>query len=158
MAATSLFDVDDLGDSCSLYRSIRSRHGGNTNDVEEEEMIVDKIYEHFGEASKNEELKIGETGQVLFVVTCDRHEDRTKRKAKKKKKKVYVAVPDRIQFQTVLEKMAKLNDAESATSVFMTPDNFGIPSKQTAGSVFMKYGDNITFMSGVHVSKVAFKR
>lgn len=153
--SSSSFKVKDVGGECSAYQP---KHAHQDLSVEAEASLRESVYEHFKIASGNEDLAVGEAGKILFVFTCNTKENRTKRGAKLTKRKIYFGVPDKTQFTDVLEKMAKLIEAETATSVFMTDDNFGIRNNQTAGSVFMKYGNELTLMTGIHLSKVAFGR
>ena len=154
-SSQSMFRMKKLGDKCTAYQP---KHVHQDLSNEAEMSLRESVYEHFKATSGNEDLAVGEEGKILFIFTCDTAESRTKRGGKLTKRKIYFGVPDKTLFADVLEKMTTLVEADTSTSVFMTNDNFGIRNKQTAGSVFMKYGNELTFMTGIHLSKVAFGR
>ena len=69
---------------------------------------------------------------------------------------MYVTTPDDMMVEDVLAFLAPLLDADPITSLFMTSGAYGIPSAQSASSMFMKYGNDLTLRTGVHMSSVAW--
>jgi len=118
--------------------------------------LREKIYSEFREG--NENLKIGESGELMFEVVVDAYQTRASKRDAKKKRVLFVATEDKTEFNQILEDLESILDADARTSVFMTDDKYGIRANQTAGSVFMKYGNSLTLMTGVHLSKVSWHR
>ena len=127
-----------------------------TNEDELNEELRETLYAEFREG--NEDLAVGESGEVMFEVTADEYQTRTSKRDGKKKRVIFVATKDGTRFEQVLEDLMPRLDADTRTSVFMTDDSYGIRSNQTAGSVFIKYGNYLTIMTGVNLQKVSWHR
>ena len=127
-----------------------------TNEDELNEELRETLYAEFREG--NEDLAVGESGEVMFEVTADEYQTRTSKRDGKKKRVIFVATKDGTRFEQVLEDLMPRLDADTRTSVFMTDDSYGIRSNQTAGSVFIKYGNCLTIMTGVNLQKVSWHR
>ena len=128
-----------------------------TNEDELNEELRETLYAEFREG--NEDLAVGESGEVMFEVIADEYQTRTSKRDGKKKRVIFVATKDGTRFEQVLEDLMPRLDADTRTSVFMTTDdNYGIRSNQTAGSVFIKYGNSLTLMTGVNLQKVSWHR
>ena len=127
-----------------------------SNEDELDDELREKVYAEFREG--NEDLAVGESGEIMFEVTADEYQTRTSKRDGKKKRLIFVATRDKTPFEQVLEDLMPRLNADTRTSVFMTDDKYGIRSNQTAGSVFIKYGNCLTLMTGVNLQKVSWHR
>mmetsp|Transcript_17913 Transcript_17913/g.22071 ORF Transcript_17913/g.22071 Transcript_17913/m.22071 type:complete len:142 (+) Transcript_17913:425-850(+) len=87
---------------------------------------------------------------LLFKVKLKHH------KKKGAKQQLYMTCRDNDTFESILEFASPHVDAKPETSVFMTDDSFGIRPKQSAGNIFMKYGDDIELHTGVHLNQIGW--
>ena len=145
---------EELSESVVVYEF---KNTNNDGDDELNDALVETVYEKF--RIGNEDLKIGTSGKLMFEVEIDAYQSRSsKRDASKQKRRIFVSTKDKTEFTQVLKDLAPYTHADASTSVFMTDDKYGIRPKQTAGSVFLKYGNKLTLMTGVHLSKVSWHR
>ena len=90
-----------------------------TNEDELNEELREKLYAEFREG--NEDLAVGESGEVMFEVTADEYQTRTSKRDGKKKRVIFVATKDGTRFEQVLDVQKHFLDV-----VF-----FGRPSKKS---------------------------
>ena len=75
-----------------------------------------------------------------------------------KASRVCLSCRDDTLLSDALALVAPMVDAAADTSVFMTPDGYGVPPTQTAGNVFIKHGHELNLRTGVHMNRVAWHR
>ena len=102
--------------------------------------------------SVGEDSQSSDATVLCFKVVVEHHKSKRGARART----IYVTAPDDASVEDVLAFLAPLLDADPATCLFMTSGAYGIPSAQSASSMFMKYGNDLTMRTGVHMSSVAW--
>lgn len=107
----------------------------------------------YAEESDRDNIDSAPRPVLCFVVQVEHH----KAKRNAKARKIYVTCPEEATVEEVLQFVAPTLDADALTSLFMTTEGaYGIPSSQTASSMFMKYGNELTLRTGVRMGSVAW--
>eukprot|EP00943_MAST-04B_sp_MAST-4B-sp1_P008755 g8755.t1 len=128
---------------------------------EEEEDVLESFRRRSSQGvfSKEELNKSDNNGSVdqgggflCFEVALKHH----KAKSNTARPIVFISCKDKTVFSDVLETVAPHVNADASTSVFMTEDFYGIRSKQTSASIFMKYGTKFELHTGVHLNRVGW--
>lgn len=113
----------------AIYAEFRSTHGGATGEF-------------------------GDNSRVLFKVVVDNHEP-----SKKAKPVLYLGVPHGSQFSSALTLCNRMFCKEQEQQgAFLLDTGFGINPNKSAGGVFMKYGNELTFHTKVDFSRLAYAR
>ena len=114
-----------------------------------EKAIYSEFRTHCGAAGE-----FGEDSRLLFKVVVDNREP-----SKKTKPVLYLGVPHGAQFSTALALCNRMfcKDQEQQ-GAFLLETGFGINPNKSAGGVFMKYGNELTFHTKVDFSRLAYAR
>jgi hypothetical protein len=131
------------------------------NNEEEEEDVLESFRRRSSQGvfskeelnkSDNSENIDEDEGFLCFKVALKHH----KAKSKTARPIFFIGCKDKTVFSDVLEAVVPHVNADASTSVFMTEDFYGIRSKQTSASIFMKYGTQFELHTGVHLNRVGW--
>ena len=119
------------------------------------------IYAEFREHCGTLASTFGDDSRLLFKVVIDNREP-----SKKAKPLLYVGVPHGAPFSRVLALCNRMfckadgsgGDEQQQQGAFLLETGFGVNPNKSAGSVFMKYGNELTFHTKVDFSRLAFAR